>query len=721
MKAIMIMIRFIVMDFSSHRAWVEGYQRWTEKYSDYCQVRLTIISGEKWKFRMLSGAATSIDDLDSGNNNNDEDDDIIVVDGMFDASVIKARSAHAKVLVYLHENQLTTPYSAQDRDQKHQTSWHFGMVHYRSLLAADGFLFNSDTHLRDFQFALPRMLKEQCPADEIDWHLEQCRQCFDAKCTVLHNGLDLDELVAFASDENTTKATDDNPRIPIILWNARLEEYKDPGSFLEMIKMVRNETSIVFRLIVLGTDPTKDQRWYQRFRDETNGDDQLLFMGWCSDRQEYAQYLRSADIVVSTAQHETFGISMVESVFCGALPLLPNRLSYPELFPPSTFGADHLYEHPLQDGVFKLASLLHIVTTNPDAVTAMQARVKDAVSQFRWANMGPMYSRLWSSVLGGESIGSTTGRWQETTTMKAGRTTPVERLIEITDASDPRVQLYRPKSLRDHAMYHQQLEALQMAPVLHGGRRAMVRMVEAIQLGANIRPLSFLTTRALAHCIEQDSSAAQIPIYTVDNIRLLNEIRGQSINSGDAILSMIQFPIAWPLETIQPPILVLNQVRNAENVGSLLRTAYCLGTIQSVLCGDATSWAAVRDSRAARCSMGTVFYHKFYRTDHLPETLLQLRHDHGICVYGIEINERAVPLQHHVDQDGHNDGKWAMVMGNEDAGLSAEVEAVCDKTLFIPQAHGDSLNVGHAAAIAMYELGKGSPLPPCHDGCGACP
>jgi tRNA G18 (ribose-2'-O)-methylase SpoU/glycosyltransferase involved in cell wall biosynthesis len=705
-------MRIIVMDFPSHRSWAEGYQRWTKNHSDIYQVRLTLVSGEKWKFRMLSGAATSIDD------SHNEDDDIIIVDGMFDAAVVKARSGHRKVLVYLHENQLTTPYSSQDRDQKKQTSWHFGMVHYRSLLAADGFIFNSFTQLRDFQSALPRMLKEQCPPDEIDWHLEKCHQLFSSKCTFLHNGLELDDLMRFSLDENGTKATGIHTA-PIILWNARLEEYKDPGSFLEMLKLVRKESNISFQLLILGTDPTKDQRWYKKFRDEV-GDEQMVFMGWFTDRKEYAKYLRLADIVVSTARHETFGISIVESVFCGALPLLPNRLSYPELFPPSTFGADHLYEHPLQDGVTKLISLLQIVTTRPDIAKAMQCKAKEAVARFRWESMGPLYNRVWSSILGGEPIGAVMDN--EPILTNKEHFPFDEKVIEITDASDPRVQLYRPKSLRNHALYHQQLEALQIAPVLHGGRRAMVRMVEAIQLGANIRPLSFLTTRALAQYIEHGSST-QVPIYTVDNIRLLNEIRGQSLNSGDAILSMIQFPMACPLETIRPPVLILSQVRNAENVGSLLRTAYCLGTIQSVLCGDATCWAAVRDSRAARCSMGTVFYHNYYRTDDLPATLLQLRQDHGICVYGIEINERAVPLEHHADHDGVNDGKWAMVMGNEDAGLSVEVEAACDKILYIPQAHGDSLNVGHAAAIAMYELGKGSLSQPLvsHDGRGACP
>ena len=58
-------------------------------------------------------------------------------------------------------------------------------------------------------------------------------------------------------------------------------------------------------------------------------------------------------------------------------------------------------------------------------------------------------------------------------------------------------------------------------------------------------------------------------------------------------------------------------------------------------------------------------------------------------------------------------------LGNEDIGLSVDVRAACDDIVFIPQAHGDSLNVGHAAAIAMFELGRSSRTPE-HDGLAEC-
>ena len=88
----------------------------------------------------------------------------------------------------------------------------------------------------------------------------------------------------------------------------------------------------------------------------------------------------------------------------------------------------------------------------------------------------------------------------------------------------------------------------------------------------------------------------------------------------------------------------------------------------------------------------------------------------NIRVYGIEIGDNAKPIAPHAGS-GRN---WAAVMGNEDVGLSRRVASACNEIVFIPQAHGDSLNVGHAAAIAMFELGRGN-MTKEKDGLAACP
>ncbi len=50
-------------------------------------------------------------------------------------------------------------------------------------------------------------------------------------------------------------------------------------------------------------------------------------------KQDYYRILNCSKISVSFAKQETFGIAMLESVLCGCIPLVPNRLSYKELYP----------------------------------------------------------------------------------------------------------------------------------------------------------------------------------------------------------------------------------------------------------------------------------------------------------------------------------------------------------------------------------------------------
>ena len=55
-------------------------------------------------------------------------------------------------------------------------------------------------------------------------------------------------------------------------------------------------------------------------------------MGYCESFEEYKNWLNKSDILPVTSNQDFFGISIVEAVYCNVIPLLPNRLSYPEIF-----------------------------------------------------------------------------------------------------------------------------------------------------------------------------------------------------------------------------------------------------------------------------------------------------------------------------------------------------------------------------------------------------
>lgn len=755
-------IVLLVTGFASHVVWAEGYARACRRRHEHpIDVRVVVIPGDRWKFRMLCGGAEMSQYVE-------DDDDVVVIDGMIEMTVLfsalQARAAMAassstdsvatarpKVLVYLHENQITTPFVSDDRDVKAQRQWQYAMSHYRSLLVADGFIFNSHKHCLDFQRELPKVINEQSPRDVAQWHLETCKRLLQDKCFVLPYGLELHDLQSLVptSEQKSDCASSASQQhvLPTILWNARLEEDKDPGTFLEILKQVRDRRQrryqhqlrgqssssirLPFQLIVLGTDPSKDQTWYRRFREQHG--DEILFIGFCNDRTEYSSWLSKAHIVVSTAQHETFGISIVESVYLGAIPLLPQRLSYPEIFSPHE--CELSFYDTTTDAVNRLLDLMDIVEEHSTKYDKVKQSAWDCAARYDWSRLGAVYDECFQDIAKGDTmtgIGSkvecnineldggqqrqSLGDMSDVQLHKSHHCCP----ILITDPNDERVQLYRPKSLRDHGLFNDQMIAHRnngIDPSIHGGRRTMVRMMEAIEDGSeSVLPLSFLTNQDLCSKIfEPQMENFDCPVYVAETQELLNIIRGQKLNSGDSVLAVVSFPRSSTLAEIiaHPPILILEDVRNAENVGSILRTAFCLGVTSVV--ASPTAWSAIKDTRAARCSMGTIYYHRFYKSgEDLADTIQQIQELGRITVYGVEISDQAIPVKPH-----GADKRWAAVMGNEDAGLTSDVATVCDHVVFIPQAHGDSLNVGHAAAITLFELGRENPTP-IHDGKAWC-
>ena len=137
---------------------------------------------------------------------------------------------------------------------------------------------------------------------------------------------------------------------------------------------------------------------------------------------------------------------------------------------------------------------------------------------------------------------------------------------------------------------------------------------------------------------------------------------------------------------------------NAENLGALVRNCAAFDA-QALIVGETSSSPFVR--RAVRSSMGTIFELPVVETSDLLQALADLR----------QAGVRCVAAHPHVAGRSLSQANFAgdccLVFGSEGHGISRQVLAVCDEAVAIPMAETvDSLNVGSAAAVFLYEANR---------------
>lgn len=142
--------------------------------------------------------------------------------------------------------------------------------------------------------------------------------------------------------------------------------------------------------------------------------------------------------------------------------------------------------------------------------------------------------------------------------------------------------------------------------------------------------------------------------------------------------------------------VIAHNIRSAENVGSLFRTADALGVAKIWVVGYSPDTAHPKVSKTALGAEKTVMSENVLEIGGL---LRDLR-DQGFRIVGLELDPRAVPLAGYRPPD-----KVALVLGNEVDGIPPWVRDLCEDLVYIPQLGvKESLNVSVAAAIAAYAI-----------------
>ena len=288
----------------SHRAFLD---RWSQR-SRHRWTLLTL-PAHHWKWRMRHSAVTlraQIHDLgmplDAW--------DLVWCSDMLNLAEFKGllppQIARLPAVAYFHENQLTYPVQVKDaRDL------HFGITNFLTALAADAVWFNSAFHQNDFLDALDiiwKQMPDQPPRREV----KEIR--------------DKAHVFPPAVGEFPPRGAR-RPGPLRIVWAARWEHDKNPDTLFAALKQLLDR-NVDFQISVLGESFRETPAIFTEAQGWLAG--HIKHWGFLSP-EDYRQALGEADVFVSTAHHEFFGISAVEAITAGAHPVLPNRLAYPEL------------------------------------------------------------------------------------------------------------------------------------------------------------------------------------------------------------------------------------------------------------------------------------------------------------------------------------------------------------------------------------------------------
>ena len=186
--------------------------------------------------------------------------------------------------------------------------------------------------------------------------------------------------------------------------------------------------------------------------------------------------------------------------------------------------------------------------------------------------------------------------------------------------------------------------------------------------------------------------------YRMVEAEELATVAGTPHHGGIAAVAKPRIPTI--LDPSVPPrvklLLVLDGIGNPHNLGAIARCAAYFG-IQALLIGEGLGHA-MPSPAAYRTAEGGLEYLDLYRTRDLPAALVALEPHYRTVA--ASLSKLAEPVK-----DLPRDRPVALVLGNEEAGCSPEVLAVCRRQVRIAgSGRVQSLNVAQAAAVLLHAL-----------------
>jgi glycosyltransferase involved in cell wall biosynthesis len=311
--------------------------------------------------------------------------DFLVATSMVDLSALRGfvpELARLPTIVYFHENQFAYPAGGRD-----PISVEPQILNLYTALCADRLVFNSDWNRQSFLSGVRALLKklpDHVPVNILE-KLERAR--------LLAVPL-ADALYVQNTDRSVTGYGEAD--VLNIIWNHRWEYDKGPALLLAIVEgLIR--AGLRFRLHLLGerfrSAPPQFSEltatlagFYQRSQISPGHN------GYLSERSAYEKLLCSADVVLSTADHDFQGLSVLEGIASGCTPLAPARLVYPEYLSEAflySASADHRTA---------AASAVSVLQNLADDKLRGVPLPRADIAQFRQSHLKPDYQALFNDM-----------------------------------------------------------------------------------------------------------------------------------------------------------------------------------------------------------------------------------------------------------------------------------------------------------------------------------
>ncbi|QDU80880.1 GDP-mannose-dependent alpha-(1-6)-phosphatidylinositol dimannoside mannosyltransferase [Polystyrenella longa] len=344
----------------SHRAFLNGWMK-----RSWHQFSVNTLSAHHWKWRMRHSAFHFADAFSDEFKTSDKalDYDVLFCTDMLNLAEFRGLAPPAirnlPAILYFHENQLTYPVQ-----EERERDLHFAYTNFVSAYSAESIWFNSEYHRDEFLTALEEWLPKMPDANSIKATVASLWE----KSDVHHPGVDTPPSPPVSRSERN---------VPLqLLWVSRWEHDKGPEIFFESLRLLQ-QSGVPFRVSILGESyeqaPTVFEEAKRTFPNE------ILHWGYLENYAEYQKTLSEADVVLSTARHEFFGIAILEAVAAGCRPLVPRALAYPEVLPEE----ESFFHH---NDPAKIAEFLGSYAANLNA-----NRVRDDVMRERWYQLVSQY------------------------------------------------------------------------------------------------------------------------------------------------------------------------------------------------------------------------------------------------------------------------------------------------------------------------------------------